>query len=286
MTNRLLLIIILFTMAQSPISAQPDRPKFFSADDLASVVVFLVQERIETVKEGNEEFEVWLSKPGSGKYAPKLQRVTGTALFIADEQRLFLVTASHVARQMSGSALAILRGLKDEPIKLKLTDLSGSAPYAWKYHPEADVAVLNLQPSQMVIQSYLQKRFLPTYILEDSLKAPARDLPLTVIGFPLGLGTEEHFSPLTLQTRSSSGLLRLSRFDNGVLSTFFICENPSIGGYSGAPCFDISIYKLGAMTTTGEGTKCYGLMHGTISDQTGGKLAAVVPSKFILDIIK
>lgn len=286
MLSRITLIILLVTMAQSQSPAQSDRPKFFSADDLSSVVVFLVQDRIETVREGDEEFEVWLSKPGSGKFTPKLQRITGTALFLADEQRLFLATASHVAKQMSASALAILRGPKDEPIKLKLTDLSGSAPYTWKYHPEADVAVLNLQPSQAIVQSYLQKRFLPTYILEDSLKAPARELPLTIVGFPLGLGTEEHFSPLTLQTRSSSGLLQLNRFDNGILSTFFICENPSIGGYSGAPCFDISIYKLGGMTTTGEGTKCYGLMHGTISDQTGGKLAAVVPSKFILDIIK
>ena len=266
--------------------AQQDRPKIFTVDELASAVVFLVQEKPETLKQQGEEFEVWLKKVGSQQFVPKTQRITGTAFLLSTDENLYLVIASHVAKQMTSNALAFLRGSKDEPIKFSLTDLAGVGARNWKLHPEADVAVLLLQPSPTVLATYLQKRFLPSYALEDTLKPPSRDLPLTVVGFPFGLGTEEHFSPLTQQTRASSGLLRLNRFDNGVLSTFFICENPSIGGYSGAPCFDVSIYKLGAMTSTGNGTKCYGIMHGTLSDQTGGKLAAVVPSKFILDLIK
>lgn len=33
-------------------------------------------------------------------------------------------------------------------------------------------------------------------------------------------------------------------------------------------------------------TRCYGIMHGTISDDTGGKLAAVTPAYYLSDLIK
>ncbi len=167
-----------------------------------------------------------------------------------------------------------------------IDDLSpGSTKLQWFFHKEADVAVLPLYPSRAVIETYLMGRFLPFDILVTEIVASPRDIPLTVIGFPLGLGSTEYFSPLTLQTRTSSGLLSLNRADTGQRTTFFVTENPSIGGYSGAPVFDVSMYQMGSIMTTGEGTKCYGLMHGTIADNTGGKLAAVVPSFFIVETI-
>jgi hypothetical protein len=35
----------------------------------------------------------------------------------------------------------------------------------------------------------------------------------------------------------------------------------------------------------GDGTILYGLMHGTISDETGGKLAAVTPSFYLIELL-
>jgi hypothetical protein len=40
------------------------------------------------------------------------------------------------------------------------------------------------------------------------------------------------------------------------------------------------------MTTTGGGTICYGITHGTLSDATGGKLAAVTPSFYVHDLLR
>lgn len=270
--------------------SQEDQPRFFTADDLASVVVYLVQEKVEIVEKNNEYFELWLKKPDgknpdSSNCYPKTSLNTGTGFFLAVNTDMYLVTASHVAQHLTTSSYAILRGTNDEPVRLNLTDIIGAAELDWKISAEADVAVHKLRPSNGIL-TYLKKRFLPSYLLVDSLYAPTRDTPLTIVGFPLGLGIDGYFSPLTLQTRSSSGLIRLPRFDNSVLSTFFICEDPSIGGYSGAPCFDTSIYKLGGMTTTGDGTKLYGLIHGTISDRTGGKLTAVTPIRYVLDLVE
>jgi len=141
-------------------------------------------------------------------------------------------------------------------------------------------------PSKDVINQFLSGHFLPKSLLSNEKQAPSRDIPLTVIGFPLGLGSSGTFSPLTKQTFSASDLFSYPRADNKKETTFFVLEDPSIGGYSGGPVFDISVYKLGAMTTTGGGTRLLGLIHGTISDETGGKLAAVVPSFFILETIE
>jgi hypothetical protein len=42
---------------------------------------------------------------------------------------------------------------------------------------------------------------------------------------------------------------------------------------------------VGSMTTTKEKTICYGIMHGTLGDSTGGKLAAVTPAYYLSHII-
>ena len=40
------------------------------------------------------------------------------------------------------------------------------------------------------------------------------------------------------------------------------------------------------MKLTGSGTKLHGFIHGTISDETGGKLAAITPAYYLTDILK
>lgn len=42
----------------------------------------------------------------------------------------------------------------------------------------------------------------------------------------------------------------------------------------------------GAFTIEAGSLRCVGLVHGTVSDNTGGKMAAVVPSFFILQTLR
>jgi len=240
-------------------------PRIFNREELSNVVVNLRQ------------------KTGNG------QEKVGTGIFVVHNQNdLYLITASHVANDMLLTGEYIVRGANDRPVSLSLNDLiqdfNGNV-IPWVHHQTDDLAVLKLNPTQQAINTHFQNRFLPSDNINSNPTIVSRDIELTSFGFPNGLGAVGYFSPLTFRTFASSGLITLNRADTQTPADFFILENPSIGGYSGGPIFDISIYKHGNMTSTGSGTICHGIMHGTISDQTGGKLAVVTPSYKIFDLI-
>lgn len=94
------------------------------------------------------------------------------------------------------------------------------------------------------------------------------------------------FSPLTYRSHAASAFITLNRFDKPVPSVFFLLENPSVGGYSGCPVFDLGYVVAGSMTNTKDKTRCYGIMHGTVVDDTGGKLAAVTPAFYLSDLLR
>ena len=215
------------------------------------------------------------------------QEVMGTGTLVANSKNeLYIVTAAHVAADMDFSGYLIVGDQDDKPEKIAWEQLISESSIPWQSHNEADIAIVKIQPIKTVLPK-LQGRFLPADIFYTEKKSPSRDAQLTSVGFPMGLGTEGFFSPLTFLSRASSGLLTLPRFDTKQLCTFFMLENPSIGGYSGCPVLDLGIQIMGPMTTTtGRGTRCHGIMHGTISDNTGGKLAAVTPSFYLSDLLE
>jgi hypothetical protein len=146
-----------------------------------------------------------------------------------------------------------------------------------------------LHPIQSVVPR-LQEHFMPIAILSPDKNAPDRDRTLTTLGFPLGIGTQEHFSPISRESKPASGLLTLARPDTHNAAVFFLLDNASIGGFSGAPLFLIpNPYSSGGamvFPATSRGASCVGLINATISDDTGGKMAAVTPSMYILETIE
>lgn len=129
--------------------------------------------------------------------------------------------------------------------------------------------------------------FIPQKWIETEEKAPERQKTITILGFPLSLGTNRFFSPISRDTQPASGLLELLRFDNKIESIFFITQDSSIGGFSGGPVFDrrLPYTDSGQMTIVSGSPKLVGLVHGTMSDNTGGKLGAIVPGYLILETI-
>ncbi len=212
----------------------------------------------------------------------------GTGSLIVTEDRFYLVTAEHVARNMHRSGGFILSDENDRPVRIswsQVTKIHGSS-IPWIYHEDADLALLLINPSEELFKNHFQKRFVPISVFSSDRKPPSRDIILTSVGFPMGLGVGEYLSPLTFDSKASSGFITLNRADTNNPCTFFILEKPSVGGYSGCAVYDTSVHKFGSMTTTGDGTKCYGFMHGTISDNTGGKLAMVTPSYYLFELIE
>jgi S1-C subfamily serine protease len=258
MKNTLILVFIAIFFTQ--MKAQNEKPsKIYTADELATTVVNLRKE----------------VSPGQEK--------TGTGSFVHKGNDIYIVTATHVSKSMDSSAYVIIQGKNNTPLKIQLNKLAN--PVKWIEHPEADLSIIKLNPEKEIV-NHLQGRFINYEIIDTSRTPVSRNIQVTIIGFPLGLGAKGHFSPLTYRTFPSSGFISLLRADSKTQQTFIIMENPSIGGYSGGPVYDLSIIESGNLTMTGSGTKLLGFIHGTISDETGGKLSAITPAYYLSDLMK
>lgn len=203
----------------------------------------------------------------------------GTGVFIARGNDCYFLTAAHVASSINAQSYVVLALADGTPQRLLLKDLLGTAVF--DAHPQADLAktTITLTPRNA---PYLQNRCFPFEQIDTSDNLISKDVELTTIGFPNGLGaTGAKFAPLTFRTFVSGQALSFPRFDNKVICDFVVLELPATGGYSGGPVFDLGYVISGAMTTTKERTVLHGIVHGTITDQTGGKLAAVTPCKYL-----
>lgn len=203
----------------------------------------------------------------------------GTAIFIKKNNEAYLLTAEHVVKNITPQTYAVLSDQNGVPTKVMLSILLGGATFT--YHGQADFA-----KAKIIVNAanfgFLQGRCFPYNQIDISNNLISKDIELTTIGFPLGLGAiGAKFSPLSYRTYAAAPSITLPRFDNQVPCDFIILELPSIGGYSGGPMFDLGYMISGMMTQTKENTILHGLVHGTISDPTGGKLAAITPCKYL-----
>lgn len=215
----------------------------------------------------------------------------GTGFFIHSGQIFYLVTASHVSSILSPTSSITVAAGAGRPFTFPLQSLvPKSAVLEWAVHPQADVAVLQINPAPDFLRNHLAGHFMPSSWLEPAKEAPLRAIVLTVLGFPLQLGVSQYFSPISRETKAASGLLELPRFDTKVISTFFVTQDPSVGGFSGAPVFDTrlpySTENVGLSVQLGAEPRIVGLVHGTLSDNTGGKFGAIVPAFIILEVLE
>ena len=203
----------------------------------------------------------------------------GTGIFIEKNNVPYLLTASHVATSVNSQTVVVLSDDKGNPQSVDINVLLGGSTFV--HHSTADLAKAEIIVSS-INKQFLQNRSFPFTQIETNQVNISKDLQLTSIGFPLGLGaTGSKFSPLTFRTFVSGPKITFPRFDNKIICDFIILEQPSIGGYSGGPLFDLGYIISGAMTSTMGPTKLHGIVHGTINDETGGKLAAITPTSYL-----
>lgn len=203
----------------------------------------------------------------------------GTAIFVSKDNTAFLLTASHVVKDLTDQSYAVLSDDQGVPQKVQLSILLGGNQF--DHHPQADLAKAKIALST-TNQGYLKGRCFPFNQIETNSVSLSKDIELTTIGFPLGLGASgSKFSPLSFRTFVAAPMITLARFDNAKPCDFIILELPSVGGYSGGPLFDLGYVIHGGMTTMKDKTLLHGIVHGTITDKTGGKLAAITPCKYL-----
>ena len=216
----------------------------------------------------------------------KKEPVSGTAFLVQKGAKIYLITAEHVARDLESQIKATVHGPEDQPLIYDIRELAG--PYEklpWFFHPEADIALVQLNPTSNFV-AVVKTLDISVFIPNEQSFSQYRERVLTVVGFPLRLGTKGKFSPIFKSSKLASGLFRYPRFDNKKEATFFILDDPSTAGFSGAPLFALPEVSLGGVAFGTGPFACTGLVHGNFFDKTGGKFAAVVPSWFIVETIE
>jgi hypothetical protein len=247
-------------------------------------VVYLSGDFIKTEKlDGKKDYEIYF-KDSSGKIHPLLNSASGTGFFVGYQNFLYLVTAQHVAEKLKLNAKLTFNNKNNIPETILLYDIQNGDSLVWYFHDHADVAVLPIHPSSQ-LNYYRDYTVFDIDTFIDSLMSPKRSDEVISFGFPLSLGVEKNFSPISMSSKTSSSIIDLKRFDRAKISSFFLLDAPSIPGLSGGPVFSLPSWNSKNLADTALKVIA-GLVHGVISDNTGGKFAAIVPSKFIIETIK
>ena len=98
-TMRIIICIWIYLICLSnQIFAQKEESAIKS---LSNCVAFLNDTKVETIKIDGKTFEIWLNEPNGNFAIPKNYSITGTAFFVSDTLSNYLVTAEHVAKEMT-----------------------------------------------------------------------------------------------------------------------------------------------------------------------------------------
>lgn len=254
-----------------------------TAKDVFPAVVFLQGHHINKTRVKGREVEVWIRDKNQKHPEPFKLPTLGTGFIVKDRSHLYLVTAQHVAVGIPYEPNATLRGPNDVPLTYDLLKLTGNVLPKWTMHDEGDIAVLPISPP---VDFRAAIRAVSYSNLASRNSAPDLDEFLTTVGFPLKLGIKDKFSPIVKVTHPASSFFRYPRFDNNVESTFFILDDPSVAGFSGAPVFRLPHIRVGGIRSPQGPFQCVGIIHGTFKDKTGGKFAAVIPAFYIAETIR
>lgn len=209
---------------------------------------------------------------------------SGTGTIISNGTRYFLLTAAHVSRNMDKKSQIVFRIGNDKPLIKQFKDLTLDPKIIWVRHDVADIAIIELKlPKDTLLSNRYKRLAFSINQIYSGKELVSRSADLTFFGYPVIDLDLEHFSPLTFNAYLASGLITQYRGDIKIKCTFFYLNTPSIQGCSGSGVF-FSVSK--PMFFGGDTTVLVGIMHGTYSDNTGGKLAAVTPAYYIFDLLK
>jgi len=210
-------------------------------------------------------------------------RKVGSGTIMRNGTSYFLLTATHVAMTTTNATLLVLRLDGDTPRMVDLTRVVDGGVLNWLHHAVADISLIRLAPKDSDVKDRVAKVAFPFSQVYYRHDLPGRDVDLTFLGYSVIDLNVKHFSPLVFSAHRSSGLLTQPRADTHTPCDFFFLDVPGIGGCSGSGVFSSVEKKV----YVGCGaTRMEGIVHGTMSDITGGKMAVVTPAPYIADFFR
>lgn len=251
------LFICLLLICKIGISQKSD--SLWTIDELSNVTVYLYQKINDS------------------------SNIGGTGTIISHKNKYYLFTANHVAKEMKNDSKIVFRIRDDKPGILDLTSFTINNELKWTVHSEADLAIIELLPFNYYVEERLRKWSFPSSFINKTEQTPSKDMEVIFLGFPIIDLEIKHFSPLSFSAFLSSGLITNFRYDNHKKCSFFYLDKPSMQGCSGSGVF-ISVKQQ--FYTSIKKTLFVGIVHGTASDNSGGKLAAITPSFYVWELLK
>ncbi len=216
----------------------------------------------------------------------------GTGLIISHNQKCYLLTAGHVAnlRRLKESGVIFFVLDQHTPVGVALADITKNK--SWKHHQSADVSLIELTPNAKDLEIHLALISFPSFNITESQREYSRDNNLLAIGYPFAAPPMEHLSPSIFDCKVAN-LLSAVWLDSlkvdylrGKSCSVFLLDRPSIQGISGGGLFS-NVHRAGFSINApaNNQTSLWGLLSMTIQDNTGGKMAAVMPSFYIWDLL-
>lgn len=211
---------------------------------------------------------------------------TGTATIINKETQYYIITAEHVAKDIDNKSQIVFHLPNDKPLIVDLTEFTTNKEVNWINHEIADISILKIKlPLNINLREKIIMNSFPINHINNGKELPNRNADITFYGYPVIDLELDHFSALNISSKICSGLITQKRADNFKNCNFFYLDKPSIQGCSGSGVY-YSVAKTVGMTIGDDKTILIGIMHGTRSDNTGGKLAMITPSYYLFDILK
>lgn len=219
----------------------------------------------------------------------------GTGIILVKGDTTYIATAAHVSKDMNKDSYIVFQDNDGKAAPARIGDWTIDG--TWINHPIADLSLLQLLPRD-------KRKYPVNFIgfdisLVEKEKQPVPlNMRLVVAGFPLALGvldnsspmsgkTLEYISPLIFETFPSSKFITMPRGDTKTNQIFIQLQNPSMQGYSGGPVFDLkyNLQNSGYITYRSGPPSIVGFTHGTMGDNTGGKLSTMTPAFYLWDMI-
>ena len=199
----------------------------------------------------------------------------GSGFIVEKDDGLVLVTAAHVAKFTSAKSKLLFRTPDGDARWLLMGALGEGEGSPWILHPQADLAVMPLSTARIDAKhmSYLVN--LAISLGDVSAETPQRSSKIEFAGFPLLLGVTPSLSPLVMcATVASRETQHQGKW--GLEKIYW--AHPVVGdGVSGGPVF--------AGSEDPADLKVVGMYVGYVSDKSGPKLARVVPSRLVRELI-
>lgn len=240
--------------------------------------------QIKEMKDGRE-LQVWYRDPDSNEFTPKLGWNGGTGFLVIHKKHYFLVTAKHVASSLPPTAKVILRNSAGGTVHLDLQSIMKNTHGAgWIAHPTADLAV---HPFGYSLDLGARPCFFEEDYLDAEIEAPQLGA-VYIYGFPLGLGTGNRYASIAKTTRIASWMVRLGDLNPSERPDmdYILIDDPISQGYSGSPIFaETPTTSLIFGPEYSPPVNLIGIASKTLSDVSGGKIGAVVPIKYLKELL-